>query len=109
MSARKRKFWLRGENFFPRQPGGVLESLANILGFKIRIALENFLDRGPMGHLPYDDRDRDPHSPNAGAASHDLRIEGNPFKLHATKFSRLDKPAQKPHACVVRALLVLRG
>ena len=73
---------LGGENFFPRQPGSVFEGLPNILRLKVRVTLENLLDRSAMSNLPHDDGDRDAHSTDARAASHDLGVERNPFEVH---------------------------
>jgi hypothetical protein len=96
---------LGGENFFSCWPGGVLKGLPNILGLKVRMTLENLLDRCPMSNLPYDDGDWNSHSSNACTASRDLRVERNAIEVHATSLAGQTVPRG---AAAVRALLLLR-
>ena len=42
--------------------------------------LRGFPRRYPMRNLTHDDRDRDPHSPDAGSSAHNLGIKGDAIK-----------------------------
>jgi hypothetical protein len=59
---------------------GVVHSLLNILGIKVGVFLKELLARNVLSNLFDDDRDRDPHSADAGAAAQDLRVKGDSIK-----------------------------
>jgi hypothetical protein len=62
-------------HLFLSQPGGVFNSLLNVLPLKVGVPFQDLLKSGPVGNLAHDDGDRNPHSSNARASSHDLRIK----------------------------------
>src|SRR3990172_5904447 len=53
----------------------VFERLLDILPLQVWISLQDLLERGAVRDLSHDDRNGSPHSSDAGAATHDLRIK----------------------------------
>ncbi len=71
-------------NFFVRQRGGVLQSLAYIFVFELRVLSENFAWGHSVGNQIDDKRDRDAHPADTGASSHDRHVERDPVKHAAS-------------------------
>ena len=71
---------LRTADLLLRQAVRVLDRLLNVFPLKVRVALQDFIKSGPMGGLSNDQRDGDPHPPDASSPSHALRIEGDAVK-----------------------------
>src|SRR5207302_5874735 len=53
----------------------VAERLLDVLALEIGVARENLVEGGAVRDLSDDDRDRNPHPANAGAAAHDVGIK----------------------------------
>lgn len=72
------------------QPTGVGEGGWDILHFKIRIEMENFLTGSPLGNETCYRSHSDSHPSDAGLTAHDQRISGNSIhrihKLNSWKF-----------------------
>ena len=66
---------LAGVHLFLSKPSGVLYGLLDIFPLQVGIAFEDFFERSTMRDLVHDDRDRNPHAPNTGPATHDLRVK----------------------------------
>jgi len=62
-------------NLFRREPGRVLQGLADVLLLEIRMVRENLRSARPVRNRAYDDRDRNTHPADARAASENLRLE----------------------------------
>lgn len=62
-------------NFFLGEPSRVFECLSHIFRSQLGISLQHVLDPRPMRDLGDDDGDGDSKSADAGAASHDFRVE----------------------------------
>src|SRR5207249_9152174 len=58
-----------------REPSRVAEGLLDVLALEIGVARENLVEGGAVRDLTDDDRDRNPHPANAGAAAHDVGIK----------------------------------
>jgi len=83
---------------FPAQPSSQryfnFPCRLNIFLFKVRISLQDLLKGGTVGDLANDHRDGNAHSPDAGAASHDLRVKSNFESLCVHLFNRRRKALQ---------------
>jgi hypothetical protein len=66
---------LRAPHFLASQPGGIFESLLDVLWFEVGVLLKNLGHAGAVRDLAHDYRDRDPHSADAGAVADDLGVE----------------------------------
>ncbi len=64
-------------HFLRRQPSSVLQGLANVGFFEIRVICKNLLGRGAVRDLSDDDRHGDAHPTDASATAHHPGIEGN--------------------------------
>src|SRR5947199_314730 len=58
-----------------REPSRVAERLLDVLALEIGVARENLVEGGAVRDLTDDDRDRNPHPADAGAAAHDGGIK----------------------------------
>jgi len=67
-------------NLFLREPSGILERLADIVGFEVGIVGEDLLLGSAVGDLPDDDRYADAHAADCGAPAEDLWIERDAIK-----------------------------
>ena len=67
-------------NFLACQPGCVLEGLLNVFSLQVGIPLENLVEAGPVGDLADDHRHGNAHAADAGASSHDPRVERDPVQ-----------------------------
>jgi hypothetical protein len=78
-------------DFFSGQPRSILDSLLNILPFKVGISLQDFFELRTMCYLTHDDRDGDSHAPDAGPSPHDLGIKSDTIEhllhLHEASLS----------------------
>jgi hypothetical protein len=63
-----------------REPCGVLDCLLDVLAFEVRVPSENLVERRAVSDLPDDHGHGDPHAANAGAATENGGIEGNPVE-----------------------------
>lgn len=68
---------LRALDLFLRQPSGVLDGLPDVLGFQVRVIVQNLTVGRTVGDLADDHRDWNPHPPNASSPSHNVGVEGD--------------------------------
>jgi len=62
-------------NLFRREPGRVLQGLADVLLLEIRMVPKNLRSARPVRNRAYDDRDGNTHPADARAASENVRLE----------------------------------
>ena len=59
---------LRDADLVPRQPGGILHRLLDVLALEIRVASQDLVEGRAVGDLADDERDRNAQAADAGAA-----------------------------------------
>ena len=66
---------LRRAHLLVRKPRRIFEGLLDVFTGEVRVAVQNLVNGRAVRDLADDDRHRNPHPTDRGAATHDLRIE----------------------------------